>query len=239
MIEHKPPTHFPAMNLSHRVEQRISQWLQNKIIAEKDASLACPFIAISRDAGANGRKVADLVADSLGWEVLGGELVDQMAEKYGMPRQMLKFLDETSVNWLVERFGQWVEWNTINQEEYVRRLALIVHTAAHHGKVVFIGRGAQFLLPRHRGLAVRITGPEAFRVENIMNNQKISREQALDYVKNTDQGRRDFVQRYFGADASNANLYDLVVNSLKIDANLAASIIVKVYSTLWPNSECL
>lgn len=244
MYKNKPE--HASKSISDEADEKLRRWLSKENIepylSDKDPSKDDkirfqPYIAISREVGSNAKQIAQLVAEQLGWELLGKELLDHMAKSYGLPRDMLDYLDETSANWLIERFSKWVDWHTINQEEYVRRLALIVHIAAHHGSVVFLGRGAQFFLPQNRGLTVRIVAPTDFRIENIIKERDMSREEAVEYLKKTDEGRRDFVDRYFHKKISDASLYDMVFNSSTIDAELAASFIVKTYAARWGRSK--
>lgn len=232
--------------LSRLAEIRIRRWLKKQNSTEqafekgleKAAKIvAHPYIAISREVGANAGQVADEIANHFGWEILGKELLDHMAAKYGLPRDMLEFLDETSANWMIERFGKWVQWDTINQEEYVRRLGLMVLLAANHGNVVFLGRGAQFFLPQDQGLVIRIIAPKDFRIENIMAKQGLDREAATEFVNKTDKGRADFVERYFHRDVTDPTLYDLVINSSKINPELGAYLALEAYVAKWKEPE--
>ena len=52
----------------------------------------------------------------------------------------------------------------VPHEKFAAFLGRVVHAAAQHGGAVFVGRGAQFLLPREKALAVRIVAPEKCRV---------------------------------------------------------------------------
>ena len=61
-------------------------------------------------------------------------------------------------------------------------------------------------------LAVWITAPMDFRVERIMVEMRMSEGAARQYVRETDEGRREFVKRFFRRDINDPLLYDLVVN---------------------------
>ena len=91
-------------------------------------------------------------------------------------------------------------------------LTRVVRAAGRRGKVVIVGRGAQFLLPRETGLAVRLVASERFRIERIMKSCSLGAVQARRWMLKTDHDRREFVGRYFHHDTTDPHLYDLVLN---------------------------
>jgi cytidylate kinase len=187
------------------------------------------FITISREAGACGGEIANEVGRKLGWEVLDKNLLDQVAEQFRLSRPMLELVDETVANWVYNTFGNWLDRNIVSHEKYVSHLACVVLTAAERGNVVFVGRGAQFLLPRDQGLAVRIIAPEPFRVDQIMRRHGLGRQEARRFVREAEGGRREFVRRFFHHDIDDPHLYDLVINVARIGSTAAAEHIVDAY----------
>jgi cytidylate kinase len=101
----------------------------------------------------------------------------------------------------------------VPHEKYVSQLARIVLAAARGAHCVFVGRGAQFMLPRDRGLAVRLVAPERFRVERIMRLEGRSAADARQRVEQLDRGRAEFVERFFHHAVADPHLYDLVINT--------------------------
>src|SRR5262245_42741450 len=59
-------------------------------------------IAISREAGARGRKVARALGQKLGWHVYDSELLDKVAEEMRQPPAHLAAVDERRTHWLEE-----------------------------------------------------------------------------------------------------------------------------------------
>ena len=82
---------------------------------------------------------------------------------------MLELVDETTTNRITEMFGNWIDPASVSQMQYVCRLSRVILMAARAGKVIFVGRGAQFVLPHERGLSVRIIAPQNYRVRQIMD----------------------------------------------------------------------
>ena len=185
-----------------------------------------PYVAISREAGARGADVARRVGDKLGWPTLDKDLLDYMADRYKLPKDMLKFVDETTSNWVFDLFGKWLDRHLVSQQEYVVHLGRIVLMAARHSSSVFVGRGVQFLLPRDLGFTIRIVAPLDQRIEHIAHLEQLNHDEAEKYVVDVDAGRRDFVRRYFRHDVDDSSLYDLVINMKYLDVDGAADLVV-------------
>jgi cytidylate kinase len=114
---------------------------------------------------------------------------------------------------------------SVSQMQYVCRLSRVILMAARTGKVIFVGRGAQFVLPNDRGLSVRIIAPQNYRVRQIMERRRLSFEEARDYVVKTDAGRQECARQYFHHDIADPHLFDLVVNVAKVGPRRAAQLI--------------
>ena len=134
-----------------------------------------PYIAVSREAGSRGTEVAHIVGQQLGWDVLDKELLGFIAQRYQLPRDMLEIVDETRANWFHDVLGTFLDSRLVSQDSYVTHLKRVLYLAALYGNVVFVGRGAQCVLPRASGVAVRIIAPQKQRVEHMMQRGNLGR----------------------------------------------------------------
>lgn len=180
------------------------------------------YLAISREEGAGGSEIAQSVGQKLAWEVLDRNLLDRVADRFRLSRTMLELVDETRGNWVYDVLGTWMDRSIISAEKYVTHLIHVVLAAARQGNVVLVGRGAGFLLPREKGLAVRIIAPLGYRVRQVMHRQGLDEAEARRFVEEKDLGRREFVRRYFHRDIDDPHLYDLVINVERIGPQGAA-----------------
>ena len=220
-------------------ERQMQAWvltaeIEGRAIAEEGpqrlADRLGRYLSISREAGAGGSDIAQLVGQELGWEVLDKNLVDRVAERFRLSRTMLEQVDETPSSWIWDVLGTWMDQKIITHDKYVARLGRVVLAAVRHGDVVLVGRGAQFLLPREKGLAVRIIAPLKYRIAEIVRRKGVSQTDASRVVEETDLGRRDFVLNYFQKDIDDPHLYDLVINVEQIGPAAAVEQIVAVVS---------
>jgi cytidylate kinase len=189
-----------------------------------------PYVAISREEGAGGSQIAQEVGRELGWEVLDKSLLDRVAGRYGLSRSMLELVDETQNSWAYDLLGSWMDRRIISHDKYMAHLSRVVLAAAGRGNVVLVGRGAQFLLPREKGLAVRIIAPRKYRIQQIMQRERLSQSAARRLMDARDRGRSEFARRYFHQDIADPHLYDLVVNVERLGPAAAVKQIVAAIS---------
>ena len=209
-------------------ERQMQAWVRTAEIADRviRAEGAHPLtgglvgcLAVSREAGAGGSEIAQMVGERLGWEVLDEGLLDQVAERLGVSRCMLELVDETESSWVYDLLGTWMDRKLVTHDKYVAQVSRVVLAAARRGKVVLVGRGSEFVLPREKRLAVRVIAPERFRVKQIMEREGLSGTAARQFIRAKDRGRREFVQRFFHRRVDDPHLYDLVINVERIGAS--------------------
>jgi len=200
-----------------QAERQMQAWACAEALRRSGESFAAQprvktYLTISREGGAGGGRIAEIVGDRLGWEVLDKNLVGLMAERFHLSHQMLELVDEAPPSWVHEVVGTFVDRNVVSTEKYVVRLRWIVRAAARRRHLVVVGRGAQFLLPRDQGLAVRIIASRKYRISQIMAREGLSAADAERHVDALDEGRRRFVLHTFHHDIDDPHLYDLVAN---------------------------
>ncbi len=225
-----------SRDLSQVAERQLRSWAigletRQRLEHQKKSpqQLIHPYIAISRKAGVDAGEMAKTLAQKLGWKTLDRELLDYMAEHYQWSRVALDYVDERTASWFHDTFGKWLDQQMVSQAEYVSRLGKIVLLAAQHESHVFVGRGAQFILPRDLGLTVRMIAPLKQRINRVMERQQCSRQVAEKFISETDAGRADFVRRYFQRDVADPRLYDVVLNLEHTSREAAVDLILGDY----------
>ena len=224
-------------DLKAAAERRMERWLLSPELKEhmqqakevKKPDETGPYISLSREPGSGGVRIARVVGQQLGWDVLDKELLDFINQRYGMPRDMLDVVDETRANWFHDVIGTFVDKRIVSHDSYVVHLERIIYLAALHGNVVFVGRGAQFVLPRNNGLAVRIIAPKRQRIDAMMERKSLTRPEATRFVDQLESGRNEFCRRHFHHDVVDPLEYDLVLNTARLSTEAAAELIVDAF----------
>ena len=138
------------------------------------------FITISRQFGAGGSTVAKKVADELGWRVVDNELVEQVAERAGLPPERVAEREER-VSTFVERLARTLAAASpevfpppdsvgaaldVPEADLVRITEAVVAEIAAQGRVVLVGRATPAVLSREAdALHVKLVAPRAFRIQ--------------------------------------------------------------------------
>jgi hypothetical protein len=208
-------------------EQIASRGIEKSIVGRRVPRVGA-YISISREAGACGGEIGQLVGRELGWEVLDKTLLDVIADRYHLCRAMLELVDETEFSWTHDVLGTFLDRHIIPHEKYLARLARIVRVAGRRGNVVIVGRGAHFLLPREQGTVVRLVASEKYRTQQLMERLGCDAARARQTMIAIDRGRAEFVKRFFHHDIADPQLYDLVINVERLGLPAAAELIVKV-----------
>jgi cytidylate kinase len=216
-------------------ERQMHAWAMNKELKERaflhetESRLipqALKFVTISREAGAGGSQIGRRLGERLGWEVFGQNLLDRIADRFHLSRSMLDLVDETHPSWVYDVLGTWMDHRLIPHEKYVACLGRVILAAARRGRAVFVGRGAQFLLPRKELLAIRLVASPDFRLQQIMEYRRLSAADARRYMAELDNGRREFVEKFFHRDITDPHHYDLVINVDRLGADGAVQVIL-------------
>jgi cytidylate kinase len=226
-----------ADDLNDEARGRLERWLLSPELREhmqlagdvRKPKRTGPYIAVSREAGAGGDTISRIVGQKLGWDVLDKELLDFMTQRYNMPRDMLDIVDETRANWFYDVIGTFIDARIVSHDKYVVHLQRILYLAALHGRVVFVGRNAQAILPRESGIAVRIVAPKEHRIQRVMKLREVDRREAAAIIHDIDTGRNDFCQRYFHHDLTNPLHFDLTINTERFGLEVAADLVIEVF----------
>jgi hypothetical protein len=233
------PVHRNVVDAAERELQRWShqQQYSNAGAAARGGPHAMgvgPYLTISRECGTGASSIARLVGEAVDWAVFDRELLEFVAEKYHTSPTKLKYVDETTTNWISQLMDSLIAPSSVSQLQYVHRVSRVILRAARAGKAIFVGRSAQFLLPRENGLRVRLIAPLEYRIERIMEWIQLTRREARKYIAAIDAGRQHYCRQYFRHDAADPHYYDLEINVERLGAEGAAHVIVNTLSWRFP-----
>lgn len=185
-----------------------------------------PYLLISREKGAGGSAVAQLAGKRLGWQVFDKEIVDAIAQKAQVRRELIESLDERDRATIQDAIGQWLRPQPIGTSGYLAHLREILLTLGHQGDVVIVGRGAQYVLPSQFGLRVRMVAPVEVRVRRIASRENLSLKAARVEVERSDSERAGLGRRQFGQNVGDPLNQDVTINTAELTAEAATEVVV-------------
>jgi hypothetical protein len=185
-----------------------------------------PYLLLSREKGAGGSAVCQLAGKRLGWQVFDKEIVDAIAQKANVRRELIESLDERDRATIQDAVGQFLHPQPIGTAGYLAHLREILLTLGHQGDVVIVGRGAEYVLPSQFGLRVRMVAPVEERVRRIASREDLSLKAARVEVESSDRERTRLARRQFGQNAADPLNNDLTINTAELTVEAATEVVL-------------
>jgi hypothetical protein len=196
-----------------------------------------PFLTLSREtcAGATtvGRHLiplldAQLSTEGRSWVFLDKDLIQRALTLHHLPENLATFLPEDRLSEIKGLIGEIVGLHP-PLWELEHRVAEAIHKFAQLGHVILSGRAAHLItrdLPG--GFHVRLVAPLKTRIRRAEELHHITRQMAENFVLENDTARERFVRTNFDQDINDPQAYDLVINTDRIPAPSAATLVLRV-----------
>lgn len=194
-----------------------------------------PFITISREAGSGGTPIAKLVARKLKFKFYNKKFIDLIAKETKKRKALIQSLDEKDRGMIEDIVQSFFNPDYVGEETYFKHLCRTMMTLAKKGNCVIIGRGANFVTSAYGGLHVRIVAPFLVRAGYTAQYEGYSIYEARERMQKFDKDRKEFIKKQFGKDPSNANYYDLVINTTGLKPELATEVILTAFKKKFPD----
>ena len=183
------------------------------------------LLTVNRESGSGGGRIAQTIAENLGWKLLDKDIIDAIAYAAHVDPHVVQRYDEHVESWL-RRLNQQAMRSAalaaglelrdnavFDAEEMVKISQKVIEQAYTEGNCVIVGRGSQCVL-QHK--------PEAFHVfVYAPHKDRILRLRARlpkgtdveQRIRSVDAERAKYLQEYYGKYWLNPHLYDLMVSS--------------------------
>lgn len=199
-----------------------------------------PVITISRQFGAGGITLGELVAEKLGYAFYHDEIIEMIAERAKVSEEGVAAIENESggrlmnfISGIVPRSLVETIFDTgkeyMEKNEYIDLLSTIMKKIAAEGDAVVVGRGGQhFLQDQENAYHVLIVADQKDRVKFMQEHYDLSPDKALEAVKK-EGNRRKILFRILGIENyDQPDIYHLVLNMSKIDLQLACELICEL-----------
>ncbi|MDP6503390.1 MAG: cytidylate kinase family protein, partial [Planctomycetota bacterium] len=160
-------THSSPLPIQQLVDRQIKEWEIQKRTRRSDPGKTPidhhEFVTISRTLGSGGNDIAHLLGQQIGWPVIDNEIIQVMARDDDTRERLYDSLDERDRGW-VEDFLHTILDRDYHWNDYFKNLVETVASISRQGQAIFLGRGADLILPKHIGLRIRVVAPEQDRL---------------------------------------------------------------------------
>lgn len=179
-----------------------------------------PAITISREVGCNGVKLAHMLADSLNkknpavqWKVISKEVFFESARELNMsPEQLRKTLSQR------EKFHFEEIIKAFNDKKYksgptiAKTTRDVIMHFANNGYCIIVGRAGNIIAKNLKTvLHIRLTAPLEYRIKTIMENNGLTRENAIRFINQVEEERVAFRESVLGAKIHD-EMFDIMLN---------------------------
>jgi cytidylate kinase len=216
--------------------ERFSRYLAAQAaLAEKVRQPRPLSVTISREAGAGGTTIAEIVADRLSaveqappsrpWAVFDADLAKQVLQEHKLSPQLESLMTEEAklpIGEVVEELlglhpSRW----TLVQHTTKTILKLV-----SLGHAVIVGRGSHVITARLPNvLHIRLVAPFSTRLRYFIDHYKLTSHEAEKVLHDRDESRRHYLRTYFHANIEDPTQYDLTINTGRLGYPESADLI--------------
>ncbi|MCI0622495.1 MAG: cytidylate kinase-like family protein [Acidobacteria bacterium] len=203
------------------------------------------LITISRERGSGGRSVGTRLAQELGMECFGKEIVYDIAQSAGVAKESVEKYDQ-------EHYNKWnliidslrisshfspdygFNFNLANiepeifftEDKYLQTTQEILTKLGNRPGVILLGRGSQVIFKdRKDALHIRLVAPLPVRISRISEMLSIPEKEAARNVAELDKSRASYLRNFYSVDVNDAQFYHLTINTGQFDYGQTCEII--------------
>ena len=193
-------------------------------------------ITISRQFGAGGKTLGEMVAKKMNYSFVDNEIIQMVAKKAKVSThwvesiekeaggKLLKFMTGLVSKNLVERILD-EKRGYIDEEIFVDLLNKIIVQIAAEGDAVILGRGGQYILrDREDTFHVLLIAHMNDRIRFMEEHYDLSTAQATQAVNREDKRRSNLYRKFGKEDYDHPDLYHLVLNMSKLKLEKACDL---------------
>ena len=215
-------------------------YLQSQAALPENARESQPLsIAISRETGAGGKTIAELLCQKLAaaekspnahpWAVFDSSLAKRVLEDHELPPNLERFVTEDARLLPVEAIVEEVLGLHPSGWTLAQHTTKTILRLAGPGHAILVGRGANVITARLPNVFhVRLVAPLLARNRRAAEFYHLSEADAAKLVREQDHARRRYVRRYFNSEIDDPTLYDVTLDTGRLGFAGAAEIIAQL-----------
>ncbi len=200
-------------------------------------------VCLSFSDGARGREVGQLVSSRLGYRLIDEGIVWRAAQEAGLERHavadaerrkslLARLLEGAAASSAAgaPAFGLPALPDDVRTERDDLRglITTAIEETAAEGNCVIVAHAASLALARREDvLRVLVTASPETRCARLADERGLDERAAAKLLEESDAGRAAYLRRFYGMRAELPTAYDLVLNTDRIDPELAAALIVE------------
>ena len=225
--------------MSKALMRYLNKRLKEENSFEKEKwTTAGPVITISREVGCNGLKLARLIANKLNqhksnnkWRVLSKEIFHQSAKELNMEsehvRRVFKQSEKYSFDEILKAFNN---KNFKSERKIIKTVIDIVRSCAEDGNSIIVGRAAHIIASDiENAFHIRLIAPLEYRINTIMENNNLNRDESIQFIKRVEQERIAF-RKTIHNKSLHEEFFDMTLNRASFTDTVIVDIIEHAFT---------
>jgi len=155
------------------------------------------------------------------------ELLEYLVQDSTVQQGLTENLPESGRLWVEEQLRRLTAAGDLDPTPPILNLARLGLSLGAQGRVVLIGRGAGFLLPRATTLQARLVAPREDRVAYMSQCLRLTLEEARQRVRVRDSRRAEYLTAFLHRQPSDLYEYDMVLNTSSLGEEVCAELMVQ------------
>jgi cytidylate kinase len=166
-----------------------------------------------------GKKLAESVAEHLGYRCISREIIIRAADEYGVP--------EGKLFEAIQKTPSIFQKLSFERDRYLAYIQASLCEYAKDDNLVYHGNAGHFLLEGiSHVLRVRLVADMPYRIRAAMEQFNFSEKEALKYIERVDKGRVKWTNFLYGRDWRSPELYDMVLNLERTDLDFISEMVI-------------
>jgi cytidylate kinase len=188
-------------------------------------------ITMFRQAGCKGRYIAEEVARTLGYDFADYRTAERLLLQFGFS-EVPKVYQSTPDFW--DHFTR----KGPERDQVNAMLRSVTMAQAQLGNVVLLGRGCFAPLQGlFDVLNVRVKAPLPLRIERVVEDYEMTRDEATAFVREKDELVAAFAPTSYGLSPDAPDVFDVIIDTGKIDPDVAVRFLVDAARSMPGNPE--
>lgn len=192
-----------------------------------------PVITISREVGCNGLKIANKLASRLNnrrlqnnWRVLSKEVFSESARELDLHpekvRQIFKKTDKYTFDEILNAFNI----KRFKSERVIVKTVIgAIRSFSENGFCIIVGRAGHIIAKDiNNALHIRLYAPLDYRIRNIMENNRLSKEEATVFIEKVEKERIAF-RKAIREESLRDEYFDLYINRASFEPDATIDLI--------------
>ena len=198
-------------------------------------------LTISREYGAGGKTLGELVAKKIGYACINEQIIEMIAERAKVSKNWVESIEMEAGSTLLKVITSMIPKSYIerilgnssgyiDENVYVEMLTDVITHLADEGNCVIIGRGGQYILKDRSDVRhIFLVAHKEYRYKFMENTYDLLPSQAKNIVDTMGKRRANLFRRFGMEEYNTPEHYNLILNMSRLSMDQAVAVVCEMF----------